>query len=92
MKNKSLSFLQTAIAGVSGLIVAEVFNGKGIFHLVVMVIGFVVVSVLCEIAFAVLAEKINTKKLKIIGWILFVVLVVILSYFKSKNTGYFSNF
>jgi len=89
MKDKGLSFLQTAIAGASGLIVAEIFNGEGIFHLVVMVIGFVVVSILCEIAFAVLAERVNIKKLKIIGWILFVLLVLILSYFKSKNAGYF---
>ncbi len=89
MKDKGLSFLQTVIAGTSGLIVAEIFNSEGIFHLVVMIIGFVVVSVLCEIAFAVLAEKISTKKLKIMGWILFVVLVIILSYFKSKNAGYF---
>ena len=89
MKDKGLDFLRTAISGVSGLIVAEVLNPEGIFHFVVLIVGFVFVSVLCEVAFTVLAEKIGIKKLKIIGWILFVVLVVIFSYIKSRNAGYF---
>ena len=83
-----MDFLRTALSGVGGLIIAELLGSKGFFHLLAVVIGFVAVSVVFELAVGVLNQKgVKSQKMKILGWILFVVLVFFYSYLKTQK-GY----